>query len=598
MSTKPNWSHVAAPPQSNQTHPRPSQPHDQPSTQSQSTSNRTRNRRQRRKRQKEQQETSKSDQWPSLQNKSNANGTLHTTHPKESQPRHNNKNEQPSAVSFASLTAQSQHFAPTSNPFDAISMSSAASSSAQQTQASTHSNVHYFHDPVGDEEELHRKEQQRQSALHTLKQQYMNYDSMDILSQSVPIYGVQNRGITNRRVDCYINAIIQSLLSLPLMVTIFSSIKNAKTASHIGPTTRALFDVFHLFSIVPHEQSTKNGDAKHSKRSKNGKHVDHNHNHTNYATARHPSSLVKILDKFRRSIGRQGNGQQDAQEFLGDVIATLHDEMTWDKDGAHTHSTCSPVKNQKRIRRRSENENDDETKDEHKEEQNGWTLVSKNVHQKTSVAHKLKMYDSLIAMLFGGEYYQMIRYRDNKRLKPSVSYTPFFMISLDINEYTINSVSAALQHHFSNPEEIDYKKRKALKSYLISESPYYLILHLKRFLYNMETVRYEKLAKYISYDTKLSVPPHLLFDKSVKKAGGNLKKLKYELRTVIVHSGDYSTHGHYVSYCRREDFYANKANKNRNHQWLMFNDNKVEADVDVNTVKSQQAYVLIYQKVL
>eukprot|EP00483_Globobulimina_turgida_P008618 UN08636 len=94
------------------------------------------------------------------------------------------------------------------------------------------------------------------------------------------------------------------------------------------------------------------------------------------------------------------------------------------------------------------------------------------------------MNESLISMLFGGEYYQIIRsQRKSKKMRPSVGYQPFFSVSLDINENKIKTVSSALQHHFSKPHVISYKNGYANKSELISEAPYYLILHLKRFLF-------------------------------------------------------------------------------------------------------------------
>ena len=525
-------------------------------------------------------------------------------------------------MSFAALTAQTKSFVTPKQQYNTLSVPS-----SHQSHTSNDNQYGQIN-----KEALRRRDEQRQSALLDLKNGWSNQSAL----RQCTIYGVRNRGIVNRNVDCYINAIIQCLLSLPLIVTIFSDINDSRTATTIGPFTRALYDVVRMFSVAP---STSHQNGNNSKKKKNGKNSKsksntNNHRHKGYeelndiryANINHPSSLVEILDKFRRSIGRQGNGQQDAQEFLGYIIAHLHDEMTWNFDksanGTHTSSvsSCTDITSRSNSRHPVECKESDHQLNEvkasnvdngfnsnqlntvnsadvvHEVDDNskGWTLVTKNLHRKTTVAHRLRMKQSLICTLFGGEYYQMIR-RANKRMKPSVSYQPFFSISLDIHDHRIRSVHQALQSQFCMQHEIEYRGGTAKKSELISDSPFYLILHLKRFLF-AEGQMY-KVHKYIGYDVSLTVPPHILFNKKKMKAGRNGNKLQYQLRSVLVHSGDFVTHGHYTSYCRREDFYVQQNNRKKRHQWYMFDDSTVKT-VDVKTVKSQQAYVLVYQKVL
>lgn len=632
-----NWSQIAAP----QTPPQQQQQShsSQPSQPSQTSSNRTRNRKNRKRRQKQLQSQQANQspqsqsqtqakstspkknnkQWPGLKKTDQNNGknNVKNNHKhKNGSNKNKDKNDQfneTHLMSFAAMTSSNKQFASTSNPYDTLSISSASSFQTNNTYQSQNG----YNNQISqiNKQLLKKKEQQRKSALNILRKEFLtdknDNNSLDLLSKGI-IYGVKNRGIKNRNVDCYINAIIQSLLSLPLIVTIFSTIKQSKTAENIGPYTKAVYDTINLFNVRPNNNTTtqkkKNGKNNHNKRKNH--YDDINYNHCNYSNINHPRSLIDILDKFRRCQGRNGNGQQDAEEFLGDVISNLQDEMTWSKtNDTPAHSVCSNItdknsnnksKSKKGKKKKSNNNINQEEKKENddNDDNEGWILKSKNIHRKTTIAHKLKMNDSLISMLFGGEFYQIIKPKGNKRSKPSVSYTPFFSISLDINEYKTKTVSSALQNFFSKPEEIDYRKGKANKSYLISESPYYLILHLKRFIYCPQIGSYQKLNKFIGYDTKLTIAPHLLFDKNVMKPSGNLKKLKYELRSVIIHQGDFTTHGHYINYCRREDFYLNKQNKNRSGHWIMFNDGKVKDKIDINTVKSQQGYVLIYQKML
>eukprot|EP01084_Bolivina_argentea_P222360 376374_1 len=530
-----NWSQIAAPPKQQQPRSKPPQPRPQP--QSESSNNRTQNRKNRKKKQKQLKQ-----QWPTLNN-----NTTTTTNPTPNKSQ-NTKNNNNNSISFASLTSKTQKFASTSNPHDTMSISSTSSYHTNNTTNNTQPSIN--------KQELQKKIQQHKFALNTLKKQYITKNQTDIFSQlNSTIYGIRNRGIRNRNVDCYINAIIQSILSLPLVVTLFSTIKSAKIAAQIGPFTKALYDTIHLFTIA-----SNNSNRNHKNNSKKQMDII-NYNHTNYSNINHPKSLIGILNTFRHSMGIMGNGQQDAQEFLGYILTNIHDEMTWDI-AEKNKSPRLTRKQRKALREQQQNDTENEIKEEKKED-NGWNLVTKNIHHKASVAHRLKMDKSLIAMLFGGEFYQMIRGQNKgKKGKPSVSYQPFFSISLDINDRKIKTVSGALQNYFSKPHVIEYKNGNANKSELISESPYYLILHLKRFLF--ENGQIYKLNKYIGYDTKLTISQHLLFDKnSMKICMNKNNKLKYELRSVIVHEGDFVTHGHYNSYCRREDFYINKINKNK-----------------------------------
>merc|ERR1712154_611198 len=122
-----------------------------------------------------------------------------------------------------------------------------------------------------------------------------------------------------------------------------------------------------------------------------------------------------------------GDGQQDAQEFLGYVLTNIHEEMTWNKVDSKQNSPRLTRKQRKALREQ-QNGNVMEEKKEEKKDDDGWSLVTKNIHHKASVAHKLKMDKSLISMLFGGEFYQIIRPQNKgKKAKPSVSYHPFFM---------------------------------------------------------------------------------------------------------------------------------------------------------------------------
>lgn len=378
------------------------------------------------------------------------------------------------------------------------------------------------------------------------------------------VYGIKIRGICNRNLDCFINAIMQSLLSLPLFVSFVSNLSSAD-AKLMGNCTSAIYNIMNSFTVP-------------------SPFLNHNRN---CSAIGHPSEMIHILDEFRQFSGRGSfHGQQDAHEFLMYLIEKMHDELVWSVSNQLT-----------RKQRKQKNKEMDDNK--------GWSLVSRNIHHKTQIAHEISLNESFISILFAGEFYQMIKFQ-NKRYRPSVGYQPFFSVSIDINH---KHISQALQSTLAKQlvsgivrgrkegrgkGREGKEKNSGYKILHMSEVPFYLILHLKRFVF--QNGQCLKIEKYVQYDHRLVIGSNLLFDKSQLNVNASnaakstkMKKFKYFLRCVIVHSGDFVNHGHYTCFCRRDHI------QNKRHLWLQFNDANVR-ECNEKEVTSQQAYVLIYQK--
>ena len=106
----------------------------------------------------------------------------------------------------------------------------------------------------------------------------------------------------------------------------------------------------------------------------------------------------------------------------------------------------------------------------------------------------------------------------------------------------------------------------ALKRSCIKELPNSLIMHLKRFDFDMETLQRIKLNDYFEFPHELDLTPYTLDFIHEKEAGGNpeTNKHMYKLSGVLVHAGTADS-GHYYSFIRDRD----------GNQWIHFNDSNV-----------------------
>ena len=123
------------------------------------------------------------------------------------------------------------------------------------------------------------------------------------------------------------------------------------------------------------------------------------------------------------------------------------------------------------------------------------------------------------------------------------------------------------------------KRNKFSKKMDLYKEPYYLIIHFNRYKINQDSY----LNKYnnIKNETFIDFPIQNL-DLS-EYFIGNDQKEKYNLIGVINHYGE-SFNGHYTSYCL-----------NRNN-WYCFDDETI-SEINKNSIVSDSAFILFYQKV-
>lgn len=165
----------------------------------------------------------------------------------------------------------------------------------------------------------------------------------------------------------------------------------------------------------------------------------------------------------------------------------------------------------------------------------------------------------------------------------SITRDRYMDISLDIYQDDVIDLVGALEK-FIETEILDEDnkvycskckiKRVVSKGLRLATAPTILVCHLKRFAFDMYggTTR---LGKYIKYPYQLEIGE---FMSRVNR--GNPPP--YVLVGVLVHSGDRCDSGHYLAYVKS------------GNDWYKANDSII-TNVDLKTVLSQNAYVLLYE---
>ncbi|CAG8438368.1 11338_t:CDS:10 [Funneliformis caledonium] len=188
---------------------------------------------------------------------------------------------------------------------------------------------------------------------------------------------------------------------------------------------------------------------------------------------------------------------------------------------------------------------------------------------------------------FGGALVQQIKSRDCGHI--SEKEESFYAISCEVKNK--KNVEESLELYVEG-ELLDgdnqyfctkcNKPVDAIKRSCIKKLPKNLIMHLKRFDFDMELLKRVKINEYFEFPTNINMEPYTL-DYLIRKESGQLDDMKfdvinkgqfeYELVGVLVHTGTADS-GHYYSFIReRKPLYNDTSYERR---WYQFNDSNVE----------------------
>ncbi|KAG8184550.1 hypothetical protein JTE90_012639 [Oedothorax gibbosus] len=253
--------------------------------------------------------------------------------------------------------------------------------------------------------------------------------------------------------------------------------------------------------------------------------------------------------ELRREVQRYaprfcGDHQQDAQEFLRYLLQGIHDDINRVKYKSTRKDECGSNDAQQIWRRYKEID------------------------------------DSLIVDLFAGQLKSTLKCTTCNN--DSITYDPFWDLSLPIPDGYRNSSLRSCFNLFSSPEYLDgnnkpycevcKKKSRSTKKIEVNKFPKVLVIHLKRF---SATSYGQKLNMTIDCPLVLSNVSEF---SSQTCTGDNCS---YALYGVVDHDGSNNS-GHYTAKCR------NPLTK----EWSDFNDSRVTRAS--NNVVTSKSYILFY----
>ncbi|EPX71097.1 ubiquitin carboxy terminal hydrolase Ubp3 [Schizosaccharomyces octosporus yFS286] len=328
---------------------------------------------------------------------------------------------------------------------------------------------------------------------------------------------IQPRGFINTGNICFMNSILQALL---YCVPFFNLLKLInKTVPYNFEKSTPLIESTTLFSNDFKQQWVEDEEQG-------------------------DSILPEVVYSSTKGNPRfeilQSGEQEDAEEFLNLFLNELHEEF---------------LNEYKKYQQKKGNKTDEETikivngisdSPENNDDNSGWTEVGKN--KKPVIARSATVERSPISQIFGGQLRSTLRVPNQR---DSVTLEPFQPLQLDIQADDIHSVTDTLEK-MTEPEVLpEWPSSKgnvtATKQMYIESLPPVLILHLKRFFYDIAGGT-QKNYKPVAYPADLTIPQSV-FSPSIR----GTVPTEYSLNAVVYHHGISASGGHYTVDVKQHD---------------------------------------------
>lgn len=250
-------------------------------------------------------------------------------------------------------------------------------------------------------------------------------------------------GLRNEANTCYVNVVVQSLLSCAALVWL---LRHCAPNDELRPVYTCLWNMCNEF------HTRKLGGP--------------------------PLSMLPMMGRIL-SRWQQLGAQQDAGEFLFYILSSLHEECKWKIPIIQsTMPTDKPSTSEEKVA--------------------GWLHVVKTSTRLSEERTAGMQEDSPVARVFGGVMRSIVRTRGAQA--DSVSLEPFNHLTLDISHQNVTSVMSALSAHCMAESVNDGRATRTLQ---FKTLPNVLIICLKRFLYDRGKCSSMKIQKPIKYGPKL-----------------------------------------------------------------------------------------------
>ncbi|KAI1270599.1 cysteine proteinase [Xylariaceae sp. FL1019] len=352
---------------------------------------------------------------------------------------------------------------------------------------------------------------------------------------------LEPRGLINTGNMCYMNSVLQVLMFCSPFYDFLEQVN--KKSTHSFKSETPLIDAMVMFmreykvidsavSVDQLRRRLKNEELE------------------QYGEAFTPEFVYDAIRQLPRFASMQRGHQQDAEEFLGFLLESLHDECVHVM--RHLTDTSAPTAGNSSTATPTGNLSPTSTTDA-----SDWLEVGRKQRAAVTRSSGHPVDNSPLTKIFGGQLRSELRVSG---LKDSVTLEPFQPLQLDIGSPQIRNIVDALKN-LTRPETIrgDFSSPRgpdavATKQVLIESVPPVLILHLKRFQFDASGTGTVKIWKKIGYPLELELPKELFSrqKRNVLNAEG-AGFPKYRLMAAVYHHGKNASGGHYTVDLRRQD---------------------------------------------
>jgi len=203
---------------------------------------------------------------------------------------------------------------------------------------------------------------------------------------------------------------------------------------------------------------------------------------------------------------------------------------------------------------------------------------------------------------FGGIFAHELSALSDPKTYTSRREESFYLLAVEVKDK--QRLEEALEAYIE-PEIVEYswrdggKRERTSKGVLIKKPPNHLLIHLKRFEFDLETLTQRKINSRFEFSKELDLAPYMTNNSKYIDSDGTCL---YELDGIVVHAGTANS-GHYYAFIRCKD-----------NEWFEFNDAfvapfDIDAEIDAECFggfekgnqngreRTRNAFILSYRRI-